>query len=491
MLDFMERSTIKLLKQRGTSQAEIARTLGRDAKTVHRALEEPSDRKYQGQRPGSLVDPYVEKMEEWIEEGVPVTVMLRRAREDEATPYKGGRSIFYEKVKLIRRKQKQSKQEATWRFEGLAGEYLQVDWGETRHFPFTRIAQETRYCFVCRLKYSRWVYAEFQGNMRFETLIRCIVRSFEALGGLPWVLVFDNMATVTSGRNEDGTPIWNPKFLQFASEIGFHPELCAPYSPNQKGTVENGVKFVKGNFLSGRSFVDDEDLCSQLKQWQDQSNNQICQAHGQTPNALLVEERQAFEPLTETSDGYGLLHSQRVNPESTVRFQTNNYSVPESCIGQIVTVRVAQKELRIYHDDTLVAQHQRSFGKRQWIRDLNHYEKTLAHKPRAKVMAYREKLLGVDASTAAYVAAICRRDRQNMNQQILNLYALWQQYGTERFSQAVCFCQKEQVYGDQYVELMLRGPQEEVPEISICLSEQPIQSQIDRDLAIYDSYTHR
>ena len=148
MLDFMERSTIKLLKQRGTSQAEIARTLGRDAKTVHRALEEPSDRKYQGQRPGSLVDPYVEKMEEWIEEGVPVTVMLRRAREDEATPYKGGRSIFYEKVKLIRRKQKQSKQEATWRFEGLAGEYLQVDWGETRHFPFTRIAQETRYCFV-------------------------------------------------------------------------------------------------------------------------------------------------------------------------------------------------------------------------------------------------------------------------------------------------------------------------------------------------------
>ena len=58
--------------------------------------------------------------------------------------------------------------------------------------------------------------------MRYETLIRCILRGFESLGGVPWVLVFDNMRTVTKGRTEDGTPIWNPKFQQFASEIGFY-----------------------------------------------------------------------------------------------------------------------------------------------------------------------------------------------------------------------------------------------------------------------------
>lgn len=185
MLDFMERSTIKLLQKRGNSQAEIARTLGRDPKTVHRVLEEPTDRTYQRQSPGSLVDPYVEKIEEWIEESLPVTVMLQRARADETTPYRGGRSIFYERVKLIRGQQKQSKQEAMWRFEGLAGEYLQVDWGETRNFPFTRISQETRYCFVCHLKYSRWVYAEFCDNMRYETLIRCIVRTAKWSGDVP------------------------------------------------------------------------------------------------------------------------------------------------------------------------------------------------------------------------------------------------------------------------------------------------------------------
>ena len=69
------------------------------------------------------------------------------------------------------------------------------------------------------------------------------------------------------------------------------------------------------------------------------------------------------------------------------------------------------------------------------------YEKTLEYKPKAKVMAYREKLLVLDEKTAGYVGEICRRDRNSMNQQILKLYALWQEHGTSRFKEAVGFCQ--------------------------------------------------
>lgn len=122
-----------------------------------------------------------------------------------------------------------------------------------------------------------------------------------------------------------------------------------------------------------------------------------------------------------------------------------------------MTVRVAENELRIYHDGYLVAQHQRSFEKKQWIRDLNQYEKTLLAKPIAKVMAYREKLLEVNTEVASYVVEICRRDRNVMDQQILRLYALWQEHGTERFYEAVRFCHEAQVYGAEYIELMLRG----------------------------------
>lgn len=220
MLGFMERSTIKLLKKRGNTNAVIVRVLGRDRKTVKRALSEPVDKDFSRSARGSLVDAYEAKIVEWIEEGIPVTVMFERLRGEAETPYQGGRSILYERVRLIRQRRKIADQPAIWRFEGLPGEYLQVDWGEKRQFPFTAIAQETRYCFVCRLKYSRWIYraagghatgdrraaglpqqaarrhvrppAEFHNSMRYETLIRCLLRSFESMGGVPWVLVFDN-----------------------------------------------------------------------------------------------------------------------------------------------------------------------------------------------------------------------------------------------------------------------------------------------------------
>ena len=62
MLDFMERSTAKLLKKRGNSNTEIARILGRDRKTVGRALAEPTDKTYQRSERGSLVDPFEERV---------------------------------------------------------------------------------------------------------------------------------------------------------------------------------------------------------------------------------------------------------------------------------------------------------------------------------------------------------------------------------------------------------------------------------------------
>ena len=121
------------------------------------------------------------------------------------------------------------------RFEGLPGEYLQVDWGEIRHFPFTQQAPATRYFLACRLKYSRWTWVRFTTEMRQETLFRGLVDCFLALGWVPWVLVFDNMKTVTTGRDAQQQPIWHPALLQLAAEFDFHPEACWPGAGQPEG----------------------------------------------------------------------------------------------------------------------------------------------------------------------------------------------------------------------------------------------------------------
>jgi transposase len=129
-----------------------------------------------------------------------------------------------------------------------------------RRFPFTQQASATRYFLACRLKYSRWTWVRFTRDMRQETLFRGLIDCCRALDCVPWVLVFDNMKTVTVGRDEHDQPIWHRALLQLAAEFDFHPVACWPDSGNQKGSVESLVKFVKKNFLNGRSFLDDADL---------------------------------------------------------------------------------------------------------------------------------------------------------------------------------------------------------------------------------------
>jgi transposase len=258
----MERSTVHLLHKRGKSLRTIANELGRSKSTIARALSEPVDRQPERRQRTSNVDPFRERIAEWLKQGLSGVRMLELARDDAEHPYRGGSSVWRAAVRRERLNglHEQAVADVPIRFEGLPGEYLQVDWGEIRHFPFTQQQPVTRYFLACRLKYSRWTWVIFTDNMRQETLFRGLVACFNALGFVPWVLVFDNMKTVTTGRDEHAQPIWHRSLLQLAAEFDFHPEACWPASGNQKGSVESLVKFVKINFLAGRLFINDADL---------------------------------------------------------------------------------------------------------------------------------------------------------------------------------------------------------------------------------------
>jgi transposase len=207
MLRQMERSTIQLLAKRGKSQRAIARELGYSRTTVARALDEPVDRQPAARRRPSQTDPFHDRIREWLAAGLSGVRMLELARSDPAEPYIGGRSVFTDAMRRIRREQDRHAADVPLRFEGLPGEYLQVDWGEVRHFPFTAQPPATRYFLACRLTYSGWVWVCFTRDMRQETRFRGLAAALVSLAFVPWVLVFDHMKTVTSGRDEANQPL--------------------------------------------------------------------------------------------------------------------------------------------------------------------------------------------------------------------------------------------------------------------------------------------
>jgi transposase len=220
----MARSTIKFLKQQGQFDTRIASLVGCDRHTVARVLTEPTDPPRRRQR-GSALEPRRPAVLSWIAEAIPTTRMLELARQDPAAPYTGGASTFYRFVAKLRA-EGQAGAAPVIRFEGLPGEYVQWDWGEAR----VRLGGSLlkRVFLAGRLKYSRRVGIRWRTQMDLETLLRSMLEIVEGWGGVPWAWVFDNMKTVTLGRDTEGQPRWNPAFWRFATESGFTRNSATP-----------------------------------------------------------------------------------------------------------------------------------------------------------------------------------------------------------------------------------------------------------------------
>ena len=297
MLQFMERSTIYYLKHKGWTNVQIAECTGHHRDTIARVLREDVDKHPQTRNRSSAVAVFDAQLANWLDQNLLVSRMLELARADGEHPYTGGDTAFYDYVRKERRARKQTPRDLALRFEGMPGEFLQIDWGEVRNMAFSKPELEghTRYFFAARLKYSRFMYVSFHSDMREETLLRCLIGCFQTIGGVPWVVVTDNMKTAVLGRNAQHEPIWNPAYQKLAVEFTFHPEACAPASGNQKGAVENLVKYVKGNFIAGRTFYDDADLAEHCTQWLCHVNTERpSDATGQEPVVRLIEEQAAF-----------------------------------------------------------------------------------------------------------------------------------------------------------------------------------------------------
>jgi len=479
MLRAMARSAVHYLKKRGLTDVAIAAQVGCERRTVARVVRQPVDHAYQRRSRPSRLAQWDAAVTAWLDASLPIKRMLELVRADSTTPYTGSPATWY---RYVHRHQQARAAAAApvIRFEGLPGEFLQVDWGEA-HVPLGT-AVVRRVFLAARLKYSRTIAVRWGTTMVLERLLRGQLAIFEELGGVPWACVYDNMKTVTLGRTVDGQPRWNPTFARFATELGFHPELCDPHAPRQKGSVENLVKFVKTNFLPGRRFADDADLAEQSAAWCAEKNGEVSQAHGERPRDRLPAEQAAFGALRTTAATYGLYRVGGVNRESLVRVDGNQYSVPAGHLGQAVDVRVLADTVVLSRDGVELARHARLAGHGQRQRDPAHYAEALVHRPRARLVLERDALCTLGPEVTAYVAAVCQRRRERMAEEIAALAALRDQAGPAVVRQAVTRALARDAIGAEYLPVLAAQHAE------LVLPAVPGQRLVDRDLASYEAF---
>jgi hypothetical protein len=226
------------------------------------------------------------------------------------------------------------------------------------------------------LGWSRASYLEFTISADEAWWLRCHVHAFRYFGGLPQVVLHDNLKTAVLDRAVDGTIHWNPRYLDFADYYGFAPRACQPYRAQTKGKVESGIRYVRGNFWPGLTFVDLSDLNAQAREWLDLTANvRIHGTTGEVPFARLPLEplqSMAGKPDYDTS----LITFRRVTKDCFVSYDGNYYSVPSEYARKTVEVKETEAgELIVLNSqDDEIARHPVVHGHNQRIAVAAHYQ---------------------------------------------------------------------------------------------------------------------
>src|SRR6266540_1922552 len=268
------------------------------------------------------------------------------------------------------------------------------------------------------------------------------------------------MKTVTIGRDDHEQPIWHRSLLQLAAEFDFHPVACWPEAGNQKGSVESLVKFVKTNFLVGRTFIDDADLEEQCLDWRTRVNTERpSQATDVTPLARLVEEVAKGGSLPITAGDYGFAEPGRVSRGALVAVLGNSYSVPVEHVGAPVTVRVHRQRIVIWRDAELLAEHARApDGAHRRVIDPAHFAPLFGRKPRGQVMLYREVLLELGDVARTYLGELSHRQRDRLGDEVLEVYALYERCGAPELLASMELAHAQGAYGAVYLRALVSAP---------------------------------
>jgi transposase len=346
--------------------------LGIHRNTVTTYLERgelPTSKK--GQRQGSILDPYKQVIEDFLnEDAYQATWLFERIRQ---LGYSGGYDTVRHYVQGIKA---QKTRLAYIRFETEPGRQAQMDWGEfqveTAHGHPKRLA-----LFVLLLGYSRAMYAELVPHCTLETFLDAHIRAFQYLGGVPQEILYDNMKNVVISRRGRRVTL-NTECLHFAHHYGFTPEVCPPYSPWVKGKVERPMHYIRERFWRGYAFDSLARTNRDLLSWLNETANQRLHGTHRQPVQQRWQEEQAHlgtRPQVEYDTSIKVVR--KVYKDCQVSYNGNRYVVPHHVVGKKILLKIKAGTIRFYDDHELLVTYQESADRGKTVGHPGLYEKLL------------------------------------------------------------------------------------------------------------------
>jgi hypothetical protein len=256
------------------------------------------------------------------------------------------------------------------------GAQAQVDFGEY-NMTDTEGHRKKVYFFAMVLSRSRYKYVCFS-DTPFTSLMTAEAHenAFAFFGGIPSEIVYDQDKLLLVSENV-GDLLLTEVFRSYHQHRGFDLYFCRKNDPQSKGKIENVIRYIKYNFLRGRTFYNIHTLNAQAMDWLTRTAN--AKEHASTCKIPALEwatERSYLKPLLNTyimqqdEQAYG------VRKDNTIQYKGAKYTLPIGTYqGPSTKVFVQQQEDMLIISDSqsrLIAKHPVSSLKGVLVRNNNH-----------------------------------------------------------------------------------------------------------------------
>lgn len=242
-------------------------------------------------------------------------------------------------------------------FETDYGVQLQFDWKGPicLHTKDGQLVQF--YIFSTTLSASRFhtfIYSKF---MTLESVERCLIESFQIIGGITKECLTDNMSSIINYSQHDFTR----EFKTFSKDMGFIPKHCKVGSPETKGKDESCNRFMNWLLPYDYEFNNEDELIQIIKRLNKEINKEVNQTTNMPPVALFEKEKEYLQPLPNEIiiDRYlDSLIPVKVQNTMLFHYKGCKYSVPQKYINQTLKVKEIDNKLYVYYNKNLIKIHE-------------------------------------------------------------------------------------------------------------------------------------
>ena len=404
-------------ERQGRKAAQIAGALGLDPRTVAYWLGQERFRPRNTTPRPSKLAPFKPQMRQMLAHyPYSAAQLLQRLREQ---GFEGGYSTVKADVRTVR-----PKRQPAFRTRAFApGECAQVDWGACGSGRVGQTSRRLRF-FVMVLCYSRLMYVEFTVSQTMEPFLACHQHACEFVGGVPHSVMVDNLTSAVLKRALGQAPVLNPKYEAFSKPYGFRIVPCHVGKGNEKGRVENGVGYVKKNFLAGLDIADFSLLAPAARHWLDPIAK--VRLHGETrkpPREVWQREKPHLSPLPLHPFDIATVSQGRASRQFRITLDTNRSSVPAHLAGQALTLKTSPDRLCLYHHNQLVARHPRSYDRHGDFEDPEHPKPLLEQRKKARDHKLFMRFLALSPQAELYYRQLEQR-RLNPHHHVRKIVAV-------------------------------------------------------------------